>query len=101
MSVIKLSVFNFIDNKNTEIVIDANQNSHLVYAEDVAIKLAHQMGINSLGVHLFALYEPTLEVWLCHNQKLSSLQCDLDTNELKFHLKIRYISFQSDVLLVR
>lgn len=95
-----ISVNNILSNSVFEERIGKDET--VEYVEDLIFKIASTvLGINPVGVHLFALYHQKLNLWLCPNQRLNSLQADLKLVDLQFVLKIRFLPFTSLDLFVR
>ena len=94
-----IRVANFLHNNHFEEKIGEDEG--VEYAEDLIFKVASSiLQVNPVGVHLFALYNPKHQIWLCPNQRLSTLQQELRVHELNFELKIRYLPSSSEELLV-
>lgn len=95
-----ISVNNILSNSVFEERIGKDET--VEYVEDLIFKIASTvLEINPVGVHLFALYHQKLNLWLCPNQRLNSLQADLKLVDLHFVLKIRFLPFTSLDLFVR
>ena len=98
-----ISVYNFLNSNHFEEKIGKDEG--VEYVEDLIFKVASSiLQVNPVGVHLFALYNPKLRIWLCPNQRLSTLQDELKeefkVNELNFEFKIRYLPSSSLELFV-
>lgn len=89
-----ITVFSYLRNQQHEEKI--GKDDTVVYAEDLIFKMASALLVNPIGVHLFALYHPKLNIWLCPNQKLE----DLKMIDLNFQLKIRFLPYSSWELFV-
>ena len=75
------------------------KDDKIVCVEDLIFKIGSTIiGVNPIGIHLFALFDQVQLFWLCPSQKLIELQHDL--KQLNFILKIRYLPFRSENLLV-
>lgn len=58
----------------------------LVYAEDLVIEIAKELGINPIGRHLFSLYHINNKLWLASNEKLSEWK---ENKKFEFRLRFR------------
>lgn len=94
MASIILIIFNLQHNNSFEEIIGSDDS--VEYVEDLLLKtLPPLLGINPIGINLFALYHPKLKIWLCPNQRLTALPRDMNTNDYNFELRIRFLPKQS------
>lgn len=99
MASIILIIFNLQHNNSFEEIIGSDDS--VEYVEDLLLKtLPPLLGINPIGINLFALYHPKLKIWLCPNQRLTALPRDMNTNDYNFELRIRFLPKQSKDLCV-
>ena len=98
-----ITVHDILNQNTFEVIIGKDET--VKYVEDLLVKeLPHRIGVNPIGIHLFALFHPRLSIWLCPNQPLSTLASDLKKIDkfvdLNFNLRIRFIPYSSIDLFV-
>ncbi|KPM07822.1 tyrosine-protein kinase-like protein 3 [Sarcoptes scabiei] len=92
-NVIKIDIFNYVKNSYQTAIIDLDDaQNNLIYAEDLVFNLIESMNITTVCAHLFALYQPETDFWLCPNQELKNITNELNFDVMPtFHLRIRFV----------
>ncbi|XP_015794467.1 tyrosine-protein kinase JAK2 isoform X2 [Tetranychus urticae] len=89
MTTMKISAFIYENGEIVEKTIERYIGTSLEYAEDLIIDICRERKIGPIAQYLFSLFCPKLNIWISSNQKLSELDYNFKSLELRIRFKPR------------